>query len=122
MEQRIEKRFRDRVINQIYEMFLASGEDVHYISNNELCFPVVDEDGNEAYATIKVSIPRGKRNKETGNFIPYNGYEAIQEWEREVTEAEAEAKAKAEAKAIEEREKERRRKARTKKIKSETSE
>ena len=36
--------------------------------------PVLDADGNEKFALIKISIPRGSRSD--GTFIPYDGYAA----------------------------------------------
>ena len=44
------------------------------IGTAEISFPVVDAEGNEKYANVKVSIPRGKRDG-NGGYIPYNAYD-----------------------------------------------
>lgn len=54
--------------------------DVLDVSASELAMPVVDAEGNEKYALIKISIPRGSRNGD-GTYTPYNGYAAHDEWE-----------------------------------------
>ena len=47
--------------------------DVLPISSSEIAIPVVDEEGNEKFLLIKVSVPRGTRNGE-GGYDPYDGY------------------------------------------------
>ena len=54
--------------------------DVMDVSASELVMPVVDAEGNEKFALIKVSIPRGARNGE-GGYDAYDGYAAHDEWE-----------------------------------------
>lgn len=45
------------------------------VSASELAIPCLDEEGNEKFVLIKVSIPRGTRDGE-GGYIPYDGYTA----------------------------------------------
>jgi len=54
--------------------------DVMDVSASELAMPVVDAEGNEKFALIKVSIPRGSRNGD-GGYDAYDGYAAHDEWE-----------------------------------------
>ena len=85
--------------------------DVLDISARELVMPVVDAEGNEKYALIKVSIPRGSRDG-NGGYNAYNGYAAHDEWEMEKADkADKEAKRKEKAERAE-KEKERKREAR----------
>ena len=94
--------------NSLSEHFDA---DVLDISASELVMPVVDAEGNEKFALIKVSIPRGSRNG-GGGYNAYDGYEAHEEWElvkADKADKEAKRKEKAEREAAE---KERKRAAR----------
>ena len=84
--------------------------DILEVSSSEISIPCLDDEGNEKYAKIKVSIPRGTRSN--GTFDPYNAYEARDEWAAEKQDRENKAKAREEEKARKEAEKERRRAAR----------
>lgn len=66
------------------------------VSANEIAVPCLDPDGNETWAVIKVSIPRGTRNGE-GGYTPYDGYTAAEDYKIDCEEK-AEKKAAAEAK------------------------
>lgn len=84
--------------------------DVMDISASELVMPVVDAEGNEKFALIKVSIPRGARIP--GGYEPYDGYAMHDEWELvKADKADKEAKRKEKAERAE-KEKERKREAR----------
>lgn len=56
--------------------------DVMDVSASEVTMPVVDAEGNEKFALIKVSIPRGTRLGD-GQYEPYDGYAAHDDWELE---------------------------------------
>lgn len=84
--------------------------DVMDVSASELVMPVVDAEGNEKFALIKVSIPRGSRNGD-GGYDAYDGYAAHDEWELEKADkADKAAKRKEKAERAE-KEKERKRQA-----------
>lgn len=53
--------------------------DVLPVSSNELAIPCLDAEGNERWAVIKVSTPRGTRNGE-GGYIPYDGYALAEDY------------------------------------------
>ena len=85
--------------------------DVLDVSASELVMPVVDAEGNEKFALIKVSIPRGTRNGD-GGYTPYDGYAAHEEWELvKADKVDKETKRKEKAERAE-KEKERKREAR----------
>ena len=72
---------------------------------------VVDAEGNEKFALIKVSIPRGSRNGD-GGYDAYDGYAAAEDWKLVLAErADKVAKRKEKAERAE-KEKERKRNAR----------
>lgn len=84
--------------------------DVMDVSASELVMPVVDAEGNEKFALIKVSIPRGSRNGD-GGYDAYDGYAAHEEWELDKADkADKAAKRKEKAERAE-KEKERKRQA-----------
>lgn len=48
--------------------------DIIDTASNTFSFPAVDEEGNDRYVKIVVSIPRGKRAGPGMGYIPYNAY------------------------------------------------
>lgn len=66
------------------------------VSASEIAVPCLDPDGNETWAVIRVTIPRGTRNGE-GGYIPYDGYSVAEDYALDLQEK-AEKKAKAEEK------------------------
>ena len=84
---------------------------IRNVSAGEITLPLCDAEGNEKFALIKVSIPRGSRDG-NGGYNAYDGYEAHEEWElvkADKADKEAKRKEKAEREAAE---KERKRAAR----------
>lgn len=82
--------------------------DVLDVSASELAMPVTDAEGNELFALIKVSIPRGTRNG-AGGYTPYDGYAAHEEWELDKADKADKAAARKEKAERAEKEKERKR-------------
>ena len=105
----LETAIRNKFLDEIRKVVSESYDyDIRPISASELMVPVVDDEGNEKYVLIKVSIPRGTRNGE-GGYIPYDGYAAAEEWEQELADrADKVAKRKEKAERAE-KEKERKR-------------
>ena len=85
--------------------------DVLDVSASELTMPVTDAEGNELFALIKVSIPRGTRNG-AGGYTPYDGYAAHEEWELDKADKADKAAKRKEKNERAEKEKERKRAAR----------
>lgn len=112
----LENSIRNDILNAISTLLSEKYDtDVLITGSNELCIPCLDAEGNEKYATIKVSIPRGERSN--GTYKPYNGYEVAKDYSEDLREKQAKAEASAEKKLAAERERERKREMRTKKIK-----
>ena len=73
----LETAIRNDILSKISEMLSEKLDtDVLPVSSSELAIPVLDEEGNEKYAVIKVSIPRGARNG--SGYDPYDGYAAAE--------------------------------------------
>lgn len=82
---------REDVLAMFMEYLTDLGEDVMRESGNALVFPSTDDEGNELFVKIAVSIPRGDRSGEA-----YDGYAAAQQFKehKEYVTAKAEQRAK----------------------------
>ena len=79
----LETAIRNDILSKITEMLsVQMGTDVRPVSASELMIPVLDEEKNEKYAVIKVSIPRGTRNG--SGYNPYDGYAAADEYKADL--------------------------------------
>lgn len=100
-------------ITQLINFFQEKDEDVLRIKSNEICFPVLDEEGNEEFVKITVAVPTGSRDDNE----PFDGYGKAQEYEMKQKEKKekAEKAAKKKAEKIKRDEEFRRKKAEQKK-------
>lgn len=93
----LETAIRNRFLDLISDLISEEMEtDALPVSASELAVPCLDDEQNETWALIKVSIPRGTRNGE-GGYNPYNGYAAHEDYLDDLKEK-ADKKAAAEAK------------------------
>ena len=79
---------KEKYVNIIWDL-LKEKEDLLRVGSNEIAFPVVDNEGNEDFIVLKITIPIGA-NKGTE---PYDGYAMAEDYESK-TKAKAETKAK----------------------------
>lgn len=106
----LETEIRNHVLQTIIDA-VNPISDILPISASELALPIVDSEGNEKFAVIKVSIPRGERDG-NGGYIPFDGYAAAEDWKLVLADrADKAAKRKEKAERAE-KEKERKRNAR----------
>ena len=90
----LETAIRNDILTAITELLTAKFEtDVMPVSASELTIPVLDEEGNEKFAVVKVSIPRGTRNG--SGYDPYDGYAAAEDYKAEQEEKAAKKAASA---------------------------
>ena len=93
----LENKLREQFLGAIIEMLSDNlGIDALSVSASELAVPCIDEERNDKWVIIKVSVPRGTRDG-NGGYIPYDGEAMAREYAEECEEK-AEKKAKAEAK------------------------
>lgn len=93
----LENKLRNTYLDLIREMVAKEIEtDALTVSASELAIPCLDEEGNEKFVLIKVSIPRGTRNGE-GGYDPYDGYAVAEDYALDCKEK-AQKKEDAEAK------------------------
>jgi hypothetical protein len=108
----LETAIRNELLEKV-TMLLAKDydTDVLPVSASELAIPLLDKEGNEKFALIKISIPRGTRNGE-GGYTAYDGYKAAEDYKLDLEDRAAKKAASAEKKAFAEKERERKREAR----------
>ena len=99
----LESKLRNTYLDLIREMVSNKVEtDALTVSASELAIPCLDEEGNEKFVLIKVSIPRGTRNGE-GGYDPYDGYAVAEDYAidcEEKAQKKADAEAKKQAKIV----------------------
>ena len=105
LETEIRNRILDAITKTLTEMY---DTDVMPVSASELTIPVLDSEGNEKFALIKVSIPRGTRNGD-GGYDAYDGYAAAEEWKSVLADRTDKEKARQEKREQAEKERERKR-------------
>ena len=116
----METAIRNTMLENIMKMIDSEyATDALPVSASEIAVPVVDEEGNEKFALIKVSIPRGTRNGD-GGYTPYDGYAAAEEYKLDLADKADKARAREEKKERAAKEKER--KANAKKVVKELNE
>ena len=72
----LENKLRSEMMEHIVELVNNVYEtDGLVVGASEIAIPVLDDEGNEKFILVKVSIPRGTRDGE-GGYIPYDGYAA----------------------------------------------
>ena len=116
----METAIRNKMLENIIQMIDSEyATDALPVSASEIAVPVVDEEGNEKFALIKVSIPRGTRNGD-GGYTPYDGYAAAEDYKLDLEDKADKARAREEKKERAAKEKER--KANAKKVVKELNE
>lgn len=80
LETKLRNEFLDMVRTMISERVDV---DALPVSASELAIPCVDEENNEKWVLIKVSIPRGTRNGE-GSYDPYDGYYIAEQYAQDL--------------------------------------
>lgn len=98
LENKLRSTFMDHIVEMVNSVYAT---DALTVSASEIAIPVLDEEDNEKFVLVKVSIPRGTRNGE-GGYIPYDGYEAHEAYLEEI---ESKAQERAVKKAMKEAEK-----------------
>lgn len=79
---------------------------IEAVSASELALPLCDEEGNEKYPLVKVTIPRGKRDGK-GGYIPYDGHAAAEDYKLDLADRADKVRAREEKKERAAKEKER---------------
>lgn len=105
----LEAEIRQKYYDLIYNYLESIGEQPMATGAGAFDVPAVDSNGEECFATIKVTIPRGRRVD--GSYEPYDGYEAHEEWKMELADRADKKRASSEKKARAEAERQRKKEA-----------
>lgn len=54
---------------------------IEFVDTGIITLPLIDEEQNDKWPTVKVAIPRGTRNG-NGTYDPYDGHAAAEEYRR----------------------------------------
>ena len=88
LENALRNEFLEALVSMVDQVF---DTDALPTSASEIAIPRVDAEGNEKWILVKVSVPRGTRDG-NGGYIPYDGYQAHEEYTHE-QESKAQEKA-----------------------------
>lgn len=91
LREKVKTSFTTRIINYLTN----DNEEVLVVGSNKLAIPVVDEEGNEDFITITISIPTGSR----ADNEPYDGYGEAESYKMKVEANKVKAAEKARKKA-----------------------
>ena len=92
----LETKLRNSYLEMIRQLIKEQvGTDALRVSASEYAVPCLDEEKNEKFVLIKVSIPRGTRNG-SGSYKPYDGYALAEDY---AFDCQGKAKEKADAEA-----------------------
>lgn len=76
---------KENILNMIAEQMQKEEylfTDALRVGPGAYAFPILDQDRNEIFALVEVSIPKGTRKN--GAFIPYDGYRAAEDYAAEL--------------------------------------
>lgn len=69
----LDKLLRVKTVDALFTVLSTQGEDVLRIDGKTLAYPTVNEDGEDTWVEIAVTIPKGEKIE--GGFLGYDGYE-----------------------------------------------
>jgi hypothetical protein len=89
------EKVRKSIMDSVSEQLALKNYEVLTTGSQEICVPIVNDEGDEGYLVVVFKIPKGSRDGDE-----YNGYEVAKEYadklaEKERKKAEREAKSKA---------------------------
>lgn len=92
-ETALNNKLRSDWTKTLVEMLTEKGEDVMLIKDNILCFPCVDDEGNDKWVRIPIEVPKGTKTD------PFDGYALHEDYEFSKAEKAKKAAEAAEKKA-----------------------
>ena len=88
-------KLKNEHLQRLMDYLSKVNEDVYQVASNKLVYPVVNDDGDEAFFTITLAKPSGSRDGE-----PYDGYAEAENYRIETAAKQKKAeKARAEKEA-----------------------
>ena len=91
----LDEALRNKYLDLFIQFLTEQGEDVLRVKSNEIAIPTIDEERNDKFVKIVVSVPTGSRD----DGEAYDGYGIAEQYAEKVKADEENAKAEAEKKA-----------------------
>ena len=91
----LEAELRKKYLDLISDFLKGLDEDILLVKSNEIAFPTVDEEHNDKFLTVTVSVKQGSRDDNEG----YDGYAIAEQYAEKLKNDEERAKKNAEKKA-----------------------
>ena len=88
----LREKVRNFYLDKITKFLDGEGEEILMIKTNQFCFPVVDDEGNELFIKVVVSVPNGSKDK-NGGYGEAIGYETEKKQKEEKKAEKAKKKA-----------------------------
>lgn len=87
-------KIREEIMRNCKTLLEGLQYDVLRTGSQEICIPIVGDDGEESYLVMTFKVPKGSRDGD-----PYDGYSVAEEYRMKCEEKERKAKENAEKKA-----------------------
>lgn len=91
----LHEALRNKYLNLITQFLIEQGEEVLQVKSNEIAFPVVDEERNDEFIKIAISVPTGSRD----DGEAFDGFGVARQYAQTIADKAEKAKADAEKKA-----------------------
>ena len=91
----LEAELRKKYLDLISDFLKGLDEDILLVKSNEIAFPTIDEEHNDKFLTVTVSVKQGSRDDNEG----YDGYAIAEQYAAKLKNDEEKAKKNAEKKA-----------------------
>ena len=94
-QKQLNEALRNKYLDLFIQFLTEQGEDVLRVKSNEIAIPTLDEERNDKFIKVSVSVPTGSRD----DGEAFDGYSMAEEYAEKVKADEEKAKAEAEKKA-----------------------
>ena len=94
-KKQLHEALRNKYLDLFIQFLTEQGEEVLRIKSNEIAFPVVDEERNDEFIKIAISVPTGSRD----DGEAFDGFGMAEQYAEKVEADKEKAKAEAEKKA-----------------------
>lgn len=94
-QKQLDEALRNKYLDLFIQFLTERGEEVLRVKSNEIAIPTVDEERNDKFLKIAVSVPTGSRD----DGEAYDGYGIAEQYADKVKADEEKAKVEAEKKA-----------------------
>lgn len=94
-KKQLDEALRNKYLDLFVQFLTEQGEEVLQVKSNEIAIPTLDEERNDKFVKIAISVPTGSRD----DGEAFDGYGMAEQYAEKVKADEEKAKAEAEKKA-----------------------